>query len=235
MLIDTTFDFRIDAGGKDPDQHSPTLKRYHRLLWSKPLPSGVVFDLDATVPGEYLVHRSTLGEFFLASDAVVPTFAGYLQAEPLIAQIPAADIEEFDTLGYTIGGMMLFPGNRVGPSMTINGARGFHPRIRDRFDLTVECIRRHYRREDSPLAAALDRYQEYFALFEDFDGYVDFFLLHDLVTDDGHVRFFSSFADFATSPIPSDVHAYEQYRQLSMAFLHARNQRVHRWAATHQG
>lgn len=33
--IDTTFDFRDDTPeGKDPDQYSPTLRRYHKLLWS---------------------------------------------------------------------------------------------------------------------------------------------------------------------------------------------------------
>ena len=40
MAIDTAFDFRTDANGKDPDSHSLTLRRYHRLLWSKPLPNG---------------------------------------------------------------------------------------------------------------------------------------------------------------------------------------------------
>lgn len=39
MTIDITFDFRRDAI-KDPDIDSPTLRHYHMLLWSKPLPSG---------------------------------------------------------------------------------------------------------------------------------------------------------------------------------------------------
>lgn len=38
---------------------------------------------------------------------------------------------------------MVFPGNRIDKKMTINQARGCHPRIRDRFDLTVEFIRLH--------------------------------------------------------------------------------------------
>ena len=46
-MIDTRFDTRSDAGGRDPDSHSKTLRRYHQLLWSKPLPSGALFDLDA--------------------------------------------------------------------------------------------------------------------------------------------------------------------------------------------
>lgn len=53
-----------------------------------------------------------------------------------------------------------------------------------RFDLTVECIRRHYAAGDSPLAATLARYADFFALFEDFQGYVEYFLLQDLVAPD---------------------------------------------------
>jgi|SRR5215469_7271039 len=74
MLIDTSFDFRTDASGKDPDAYSPTLRLYHKLLWSKALPSGQLFDLDDTVRGMYLHHGSELGEFFLSSDSVMATF-----------------------------------------------------------------------------------------------------------------------------------------------------------------
>jgi hypothetical protein len=136
--IDITFDFRSDTPpGGDPDALSPTLRRYHQLLWSKPLPSGVPFVLDVTTP-PYLHHRSELGEFWLSSDAVIPTFSRELRLAHIIDQIPEVKREEFNRIGYTIGGMMVFPANRVGGAMTINGARGFHPRIKDRFDLTVE-------------------------------------------------------------------------------------------------
>jgi hypothetical protein len=74
--IDITFDFRSDTPpGKDPDARSPTLRRYHYLLWSKPLPSGAPFELDVTTPGAYLHHRSDLGDFSLGSDAVIPSFS----------------------------------------------------------------------------------------------------------------------------------------------------------------
>jgi len=76
MLIDTSFDFRVDARGKDPDSHSPTLRKYHKRLWSRPLPGGVPFELRDTTPGVYLHHRSGLGEFQLSSDAVIATFIG---------------------------------------------------------------------------------------------------------------------------------------------------------------
>jgi len=36
-----------------------------------------------------------------------------------------------------IGGMIVFPGNRIDGKMTINGARGCYRKISDRFDLTL--------------------------------------------------------------------------------------------------
>jgi hypothetical protein len=156
-MIDTTFDFRIDTPpGKDPDSLSPTLRRYHKLLWSKLLPSGFRFELVETTPQVYLHHQSEIGEFWLSSEAVIPTFAREHKVHSIIEQIPSDELDRFNTLGYTIGGIMLFPGHWVGRSMTINGARGFHPRIKDRFDLTVECILRHYNGEWSPLYDTLN-------------------------------------------------------------------------------
>ena len=40
--IDANFDMRSDANGRDPDESSKTLRRYHQLLWSKPLPNGAL-------------------------------------------------------------------------------------------------------------------------------------------------------------------------------------------------
>jgi len=42
-------------------------------------------------------------------------------------------------IGYTIGGMMLFPGNRVGRNMTNQRSARLPSRIKDRFDLTVDA------------------------------------------------------------------------------------------------
>ena len=44
-LIDIKFDFHSDTPqGKDPDSFSPRLRKYHQVLWSKNLPSGIKFD-----------------------------------------------------------------------------------------------------------------------------------------------------------------------------------------------
>jgi hypothetical protein len=112
MVIDIGFDFRSDAEGRDPDSHSPTLRSYHRLLWSKPLPSGASFDLSDATPGVYLHHRSGLGEFFLSSDSVIPTFTRWPALKLITEQFPERENEAFRTIAYTIGAMMVFPGTR---------------------------------------------------------------------------------------------------------------------------
>src|SRR5664279_2445664 len=96
--IDIDFDFRTDTPeGKDPDACSKTLRRYHKFLWSKPLPCGEVLDLDDTTHGHYLLHRSDeRGEFSLSSDAVVASFR-YL---PMVQDEPE-QLKEFMHIGYT--------------------------------------------------------------------------------------------------------------------------------------
>jgi hypothetical protein len=52
------------------------------------LPSGAVFLLETPRRGAYLHHVSGLGEFFLASDAVVPSFSRELRLVDIVKQIP---------------------------------------------------------------------------------------------------------------------------------------------------
>lgn len=232
MLIDTSFDFRTDATGLDPDTSSPTLRLYHKLLWSKQLPNGRPFTLDDSMRGAYLYHSSDVGEFFLCSDSVIATFTRWVSLRPITSLFTEEENEAFRAIGYTIGGMMIFPGNRIDGKQTINGARGFNRKIADRFDLTLECIRRHYLSQRSPLSETLARYRDFFALFEDFRGYIEFFMLQDLVTDDGSsVRFFMPFDDFKTPSVPRDSDTYKDYRRLSIDFIKARNCRIDRYSA----
>lgn len=231
--IDVTYDFRCDTPDRrDPDTWSATLARYHEILWSKPLPNGRQWQLHATTrPPFYLQDKPEADGPWLSSDAVVPAF------KPLAKtlKVPDEEIESFIGLGYTIGGMMVFPAVREGRHMTINGARGFHPSIRDRFDLTVECIRRYCRKEWSPLDVTLKRYDKFFELFGDFRGYVEFFLLEDLVTEDcGTVRFFLPCEDFRRSPLPRSIAEYRAYREAAMKFLAARNCRILKYCKTRE-
>jgi hypothetical protein len=224
--FDPTFDFRTDAGGGDPDRTSPTLRAYHKLLWSKPLPSGDPFDLDDTKSGAYLHHLSARGEFYLTSDSM-QTWTSWQRMRKITEQVPESEREQFLTIAHQIGGKMLFPGRPIDGKLTINQERGRNSQIVDRLDLTVECIRRYYLGEASPMAEALIRYGDFFALFQDFKGYIDFFLLQDLVSEDSSaVKFFMPFAKFGTSPLPPTVEVYQDYRRNAISFMEARNRRM---------
>jgi len=228
IFIDTTLDLHFDAGGRDPDRFSPTMRSYHRQLWSKQLPNGAMFDLEDVYPKGYLLHRSESGRVMMSSDTIIRTFRNHMGMSSVISQIPESERAEFSRLGYTIGGTMIFPMSQVDGKFTINQARGINPRIGDRFDLTLECIRRHYTDCGvSPLAAVLARYSDFFDLFIDFRGYVDFFLLQDLVTADySEIRFFTPFHSFDASPLPGNVDEYRDYRRLTVVFVNGRNARI---------
>mgnify|MGYP006896941318 CR=1 FL=1 len=228
--IDISFDFQLDTPpGKDPDASSPTLRHYHKILWSKPLPNGSQFELLDTTPRVYLHHHSKIGEFWLSSDSIIASYSRSRDRKisSVIEQLSSHEVESFRSIGYTIGGMLIFPSNKINRKNTINVARGLSPQIKDRFDLTLECIRRHYMNESSPLENTLQRYADFFRLFESFRGYVEFFLLQDLVNIDfSEVKFFLPFDDFKTSPLPSNKEDYLAYKKRSIDFIDARNRRI---------
>lgn len=227
--IDVTFDIRSDAAEKDPDRYSPTLRRYHQTLWGKPLPDGTPFRLKDVYPKGYLRHSSHLGEFSLSSDMINRTFRRVQRYQPLISQLPASLLNDFSRRGRTIGGTIVFSGGKVDGKHTINQARGVSRKLEDRFDLTLECIRRHYAADTSPLTDVLSRYADFFELFGDFNGYISHFLLQDLVGADGAVRFFSEWEDFSSPAMPQGVDDYVQYSERSLEFVDARNERIRGW------
>jgi hypothetical protein len=232
VAIGITFDFRTDATGPDPDSSSPTLLRYHRLLWSKPLPSGRHFELTPRSQKPYaLLHDSDLGRFLLTSDSILPTFTRRPDMQAIISQRPPACIDVLNTITYTIGGMVLWPGNQVDGKWTINQDRGCTGRIADRFDLTVECVRRHYEGDTThPLAETFGRYRDFFDLFGSFDGYITFWHLDDLVDADGGVRFFLPSEDFTLPSVPRSLADYLAFCERTIEFVTARNARIHQLA-----
>lgn len=227
--IDPAFCFLQDTPpGRDPDTYSPTLRQYHKLLWSRNLPGGQVFTLRDDVRGAYLLHESEAGQFRLSSDSIIPTYKRYkrLPLANIVSEVDPQRVLNFFHLSYTIGGMTVFPANKVNNKPTINMDRGTSRSIGDRFDLTLECIRCHYFGLESPLSSTLERYRDFFSLFRSFDGYVEFFLFQDLVTDSGNIRFFLPHGSFVDSPFPSSVSQYYEYMDNSMKFIEARNQRI---------
>jgi len=226
-IIDINFDVYSDTPkGRDPDSYSPTLRSYHKILWSKDLPNGVRFDLDDNTP-RLLHHKSELGEFLLSSDSIGHTYSRVKSMSHIINQIPSEEINSFFSTCSTIGAYIIFPAKKVDNQMTINGSRGLNRSIKDRFDLTLECIRRFYINESSPLSDTFQRYSSFFSLFQEFKEYKDFFLLQDLVEEnDLSIKFFLPFDSFDHPPLPNNVEEYQSYKKHLMDFVRARNQRI---------
>jgi len=105
------------------------------------LPSGRFLELRDDVKGAYLYHESELGVFYLGSDAITHSYKNHKRKKWLTDQIPT-DVDELFNTGSTIGAYIVFPKNRIDGKHTINQARGVNSLIDDRFDLTLECIRR---------------------------------------------------------------------------------------------
>lgn len=239
-MIDTSFDFTSDSpgywdgfwenrgglgvGSCDPDAVSGTLREYHRGLWSKQLPCGKEMIL---VPGSgpnYL----TWNDYRFASDSILVSFR-YERNRSLIEKVSEkvpdyrGFVENYIRRFYTIGGMIIFPKH---PN-SINQAKGTSRLIGDRWDLTLECIRRYYAGADSPLYDVLNRDRDFFSLFVDFRGYVDFFFLQDCVSADySRVEIWLGSGDFNESPFPQSADQYLEWIDKEMEFLNKRNSRI---------
>lgn len=229
MKIDIRFNVYTDANGGDPDSTSPTLRSYHQMLWSKPLPNGITFDLTQNKNGYYLYHNSELGEFSLGSDAIWHTYKNQKRKQWLITQIPD-EVDDFLNKGATIGAYTIFPNKKIDDKYTINQARGVDSLIDDRFDLTLECIRLFYLGQKSPLYDTILRYKNFFNLFDSFIGYINFFLLEDFVDENQKIKFYLPFDNFKTKPAFTNIEEYLMYKKGVMDFIKSRNKRIETYA-----
>lgn len=220
--IDISYDFRVDSNGRDPDSASPMLKVYHQALWSKPLPDGQTMCLSSE-DCSYL----RWGDMYFGSDSITTSFR-YGRNKELLDQVakrvPSFSQYTDDYLhkAYTIGGEIIFPKH----SGSINQSRGCNRKICDRWDLSLECIRRYFAGESSPLSDALQRDKEFFDLFVDFKGYVDFFLLQDCVDEDYNVKLWLDTPLFEHDPMPRNVDEYLQWIDAQLEFVRSRGLRI---------
>ena len=222
--FDIHFDFRMDSGGVDPDKGSPTLRRYHRILWSKELPNGETMQLTHN-NGGYLKWK----DFEFASDAMINGlfFARSKNSVPELKRMLHdydAFVEDFEQKSWTIGGEIIFPIH----NNSMNQLRGTNAYVMDRWDLTMECIRRFYLDEDSPLFKVLDADRKFYELFVDFKGYVDFFYLQDCVTSDyKNVIFLQDDCSLAqTMPLPRSAGEHIVWTERSLQLISKRAERM---------
>lgn len=91
----------------------------------------------------------------------------------------------------------------------------------------MECIRRHYAGEESPLSAVTERDRAFYDLFVDFRGYVDFFFLQDCVSEDySAVECWCGDLTFQTSGLPETVEDYMEFVRRELEFLEKRKSRI---------
>ena len=219
--IDITFDFQTDTRkGKDPDSDSKTLRSYQQLLWSKTLPNGEMMQLE--IEKGFLKWK----DMWFGSDSITASFLHYRFPLKEYVEQNIPDFSEFKRnywhRTYTIGGEIIFPMVR----WSMNQARGFSVKICDRWDLTLECIRRYYAGEPSPLDKALDNSCEFFKLFVDFKGYVDFFLLQDCVDNEYNVKFWLNTPLFESMPMPKNMKEYMMWIETQLDFVAKRGKRI---------
>lgn len=243
--IDVHFDFTSDtpgfwdgfwernsglgAGNSDPDSRSPMARRYHQLLWSRQLPNGEVMKLEDGKSRYYLKWK----DIYFGSDSITATFRYYRNMDLLQQvekRVPDYKIFVDDYLRklYTIGGMILLPSFR----WCLNQARGCCRSISDRWDLTLECIRRYYSGEQpNPLYKTFENPAniKFFSLFVDFKGFVDFFFLQDCVTEDYRKVILwldTPILFIDTNPIPKTVEDYFDFINKELTFVDQRNKRI---------
>jgi len=224
IIIDIDFDFRQDSKCGDPDKDSQKLYEAHKLLWSKELPNGKTFVLEIKDDsyGRLLIKNNLCMN--LSSDRMCPHFDGKY-SNKFDGWLSDLEREELKHKVRTIGGHIIFPAHKKN-GFTINQARGISRLICDRFDLTLECIRRFYRDEESPLSNTLTNYKDFFDLFVDFKGYVDFFLLQDAINQQEKIEFSLPFENFNISPLPQNVDEYKQYKKNTLDLMNNRNKRI---------
>ncbi|MEV7638193.1 hypothetical protein AB0N71_18690 [Pseudarthrobacter enclensis] len=241
-VFDTSFDYQTDRPAKtkpDADRDSPRLRADHQLLWTKKLNSGVTFAPTAPIRRRdgYLIFTDISGtQQWYGSDAITNSFSRWLRPKALAAAIASLSDEQrsrYLNPPYTIGSAMIWP-VRSKDRPTMNTARGFGPSgrlIADRMDLTMECIRRHYTGEqESPLTSVINAYADFFARFDGFREFVEFFHFQDLVAAEyGAVRFFLPFTDFELPGTPTTTEEYVTYREATLEFIEKRGGRMAKW------
>ena len=241
-MIDINYNFQLELNKdkprekrQDADRYSKELQETHLKLWDKPLPNGERFTLEK-IARNRLRHKSKLGEFILSSDRAVPTFFNKIgwrkdRRYSYLVKLPDDMTQSFSNLRETIGGMAIWPavkncGNTINQNKCFGANRLI---IADRLDLTLECIRRYYKNIDSPLTETFSRYDSFFRLFENFKGYVDFFIFQDWVGEDYEtVNIAPPFDDFRSPAVPKTIEEYYAYRLHIMDLIKKRNQRIDR-------
>ncbi|MCC8112928.1 MAG: hypothetical protein LIP03_02835 [Bacteroidales bacterium] len=213
----------------DPDQKSDTQQEYHRILWSKPLPNG---DMMMLTKEKTMYSNALRGNGFLfTSDAIINSFP-YYRIRGILSKLKPTVEEYKNFMEQQWKGNSVIAATMIWPCrpQSINQERGRNLKICDRFDRTLECARRYYCGQESPLSKTLEKDKRFFDLFVNFKGFVDFFLLQDCVSPDySSVNVWLGDTGFDTNPLPSTPEEYYTLYHSQQDFLNKRTARIETW------
>ena len=99
-MINVNFDFQREAGYRDSDRYSPTLREYH----SRKLPCGKYFDLEYA-PNNCLKTVVDGATLILSSDRAVASFIRNRKVLTFIDTTDKDAVTQFKSLTDTIGGI----------------------------------------------------------------------------------------------------------------------------------
>lgn len=174
-----------------------------------------------------------------ASDSIT-TSHRYIKCQSIVHQVEQQTdnyrqfVEDALCATYTMGGMIIFPKLRG----SMNQDRGTNPMIADRWNLTLECIKRYYEQLENntyafnPLWETIKRNEEFFNLFVDFNGYIDFFFVQNFVDESGNIiRFMPDYFDgngnFTKKyPVPQTAAEYLANIEIQKEIVKKRNNRI---------
>ena len=133
-----------------------------------------------------------------------------------------AEIEKYrKNVIYRPGNFIVFPKNSRN---SINTARGRCEKIKDRFDLTLDCIKKQYADKDNPLSWVLRKHwKDFFCRFNDFKEYVLFFMLEDYLDEKDNVM---RFIDNEEHILPQTLEEYDEYIKRVSFVVHKRTERI---------
>lgn len=155
------------------------------------------------------------------------------QNEPISRYLSSSELKRYYTIINSIGGKIIFPKHKK----SINQYRGaqWKKYIGDRFDYTLECIRRYFDDPSEkygwyPLKDEIKNDGKFFSKFSSFSEYIKFFFLEDIVDKNENIKFFlgeNSDIDFnITQAIPSDLDKWRLLYNKTIEFAEARTMRI---------
>lgn len=231
-FIDCTPDYPY----ADPDAVCEELREMHYRLYNR-YDSHIVrpFSFEKKYPllspnGQYFYLYEANGNNRFGSDTMNSLYLYYEALQNIRYEMikcgrnPESEMENSRrNIIYRPGNFIIFP--KKDKKVSINVARGnYRGKIKDRFDLTLDCIKKQYESRDNSLSWILQEYwDEFFGRFYDFNEYVHFFMLEDYLDEKNEVI---RLIDNEEHILPKTLEEYDEYIKRISSIIDKRTQKI---------